>query len=193
MATAIESQLAPVAAQVQLSSPLGRFLQKLAQSLFGGGAASPQFLVAQRIDSDQTLVGVNSKIIMNGVGASRGIDYDEVNGLATLTPGKTYLLFAQGNMHTFSDAATGELDVQFVDDNNAPLASNNLDCMKGVWIPSTSNGGASGSNGLSMIHTVPLDATQQERTVKLRVQSGSGTATVPSGSFIWTIQEIPGS
>jgi hypothetical protein len=192
MATAIETRLAPVATQLQLSSPLGRFLQYMAKSLFGSGAASPQFLVAQRVNTDQTLVGVNTKLVLNGLGASRGIDYDAVNGLATLTPGKTYRLTMIGEMHTFSDATTGEIDVQFVDDNDAPLASNSLDSMKGVWVPSTSTSGSSGSNGLTMVHTVPLGASQQESTVKLRCMSGSGTATLPAGRCVWTIEEVPG-
>ncbi len=191
MATAIE-MLKAVASEIQLSSAFGRWMQKVSV-LLDAGVSAPQYLIAKRGGgSAQTLVGLNTTIVPNILGESRGIPYDETQGLATLTPGKTYRLTGRIGTTTFSDATGGRLAVRWVDGNNNALSSPTMDSPEASCVPDTGTGVEGENPCVEMIWTVPLTASVVERIVKLRVTSATGTATIPSGLATMVIQEIPG-
>lgn len=191
MATAIE-MLKMVASEIQLSSAFGRWMQKVS-TLLDAGVSAPQYLIAKRGGGlAQNNVGLNTTIVPNILGESRGIPYDETQGLATLTPGKTYRLTGRLGATTFSDATGGRLAVRWVDGNNAALTSVTMDSPEASLVPDTGTGVEAENPCVEMIWTVPADADAVSRIVKLRVTSATGTATIPSGLATIVIQEIPG-
>ncbi len=134
MATAIEDLFKNIASQVQLSSPLGKLLERLARGV-GVLASIPSSLVESAVLPDygwvkrggSTQVGVqaNTNIEFNSEGPQRGIEW--VIDRWHLRFGKTYLLRAIGKFTDFTDATNGLIDLKFVDDQNNPLTDATAD------------------------------------------------------------------
>lgn len=187
MATAIE-YLKAAASQLQLSSPLGRWAQKVS-TLLDAGVAAPQFSFAKSVGTQST-IGSGTNLSLQGVGESRGINYNGTSWI--LTPGKTYRLTMLGRFVNFSDAANGELRIKWVDDSGTPLLSL-VDSGEGVFNPMGFTGQANSSSaGTEMVYKVPAAGGVQS-VVKLRCTASTGTADMASGDVTVMVQEIPGS
>ncbi len=175
--------LKSVGSQIQLASPLGRFLQKVVEALVESGAAG--LVGAQYLQvgaSANTLVTLNTDIVLDTILSQQGIPYDPLTGIATLTAGLTYSLRAAGSMANFVGGAPPFFDATWVDaQSNAPLEP-----LLGTWIPVTDVNVEAPSNAVEVIYKPA--ATQQ---VKLRVLSGGGgTASAVQGHFWGVIQQI---
>lgn len=193
MASAIE-YLKAAKAQLQLSSPVGRWAENVSRvmdSLVNGGAQQPQFLFAKQITA-QPGAGAGTNLVLDGEGLSRDIAYNPATGTATLTPGKTYLLRAHGGADTFSNGTGGSIQVQFVDDSNAVIQSSGVDCPKANLVPDTGTGNVASAPSVEMTYSVPVNATPTQRSVKLRITSANGTCNLPSNSWTLIVQEIAG-
>jgi hypothetical protein len=185
MATAIEV-LKAAAAQIQLSSPLGRWAQKVS-ALLDSGVAVPDYGMAKLV-TPQAIVGTTN-LILDAQGLTRGISYTPATGTWLLDAGKTYLLRGHGYADTFS-AVNASLKIQWVDDNNVPLTSGGPDCPPAQLYPMTGTGANSTEPTTEIIYRPPN--TVVGRSVKLRVTALVGTANIPASGFTAVIQEIPG-
>lgn len=187
MSTNLLSLLKTAGSQLQLSSPLGKFLQKIAQSLVSSGVSAPQYGFA-KISTPQAINGTTN-LLLDSQGLTRGIGYSTATGTWTLTPGKTYVLRGHGYADTFS-AVNASLKIQWVDDNNNPLTSGGPDCPPAQLYPMTGTGANSTEPVTEIVYTAP--DTVAGRSVKLRVTALVGTANIPASGFTAIIQEIPG-
>lgn len=185
MASAIEV-LKVVSSQAQLSSPFGRWAQKVSK-LLDSGVAVPDYGMA-KLATPQAIVGF-ANLILDAPGLIRNIPYNPATGTWLLNPLKTYLLRGHGFADTFS-AATAFLRIQWVNDSNVALQSGNIDCPPAFLYPATSTSPNSSDSVTEIIYKTPIAV--QERSVKLRVTNLSGTSNIPASGFTAIVQEIPG-
>lgn len=193
MATAIEV-LKAATSQLQLSSPLGRWAQKVSQLLSSSGVFAPDFMFVKRV-GDQGQIGVGDAIHFNAVVDSQGgLTVDGGTGVITLNANKTYLLRSEGALSSFSDSAAGELDFQWTDASGVTLQGATGDSPKSMMVPTTHTGGGGGSPlaGNSVIEMVyRTGSTLASRQVKVTDASGTGTANPLGGKWWAMVQEIP--
>ena len=177
-----------LAGEKSLHGSFGRWIQAVSRAL-DDGAATPDYGIVKKGPALAT-VGVNDTLPLEVEGPMRGVTYQGYSWI--LTPGKTYLLQADGWFNNFSNPATGLLDVAWVDDNNTYLQAPTMDSPSARFRPVTSTDpNSSGGGGLSMIYTVPSGDVNL-RIAKLRVMGAAGTADMLSGSWTSTVLEIPG-
>jgi hypothetical protein len=179
----VAASVAPLAASV---SSLAASVASLAAS--GSAAlAATQYMQATQVGGN-ALVQLNTDLVLNTLAISRGIPYNPVTGIATLTAGRTYSLRASGTLVTFAGAgASAFFDITWVDAvSNAPLDANAV----GTWMPV-----ADAINGSA--NEAPSDAVEvlyqpaSNQTVKLRsTASGGGTAQALAGHFWSAITQI---
>lgn len=178
-----------LAGEKSLHGTFGKWIQVVSSAIDAGlGGLIPDYGIAKKGPVTAT-VGINNNLALDVSGPIRGVSY---NGASwTLTPGKTYLLQADGWFDNFSDGAAGLIDVAWVDDNNTRLQSLTMDSPTARFRPATcTDPDSSGAGSLSMIYTAPVAPAL--RTVKLRVLQATGTADMLSGSWTSTVLEIPG-
>ncbi len=185
MATAIEDQLKSIGGQVQLTSPLGRFLQSLVQSVaavIAGGGLAPQFYEAKNTVPQN--IGGQTNFHFDTATAARGISQPD-NESFQLTVGKTYHLIFHGNADGFSGVGDS-IEFRWVDNNlvNIPQA----DSIKGVMRPGNSSAASSTDGYADCIYTVPPGGD----VVHVRVTNVVGSCVISSGAVQVSIIEIPG-
>lgn len=181
------------ASQVPASTPLGLWMlevQKLVGQLFSGGASAPQYMNAKN-QAAQVIAASATNVKFDTVIASRGITILGGDEVFQLTQGKTYLLSARGRATGFATAATGRIQVRWVDENDANLPTSGPDAVPGEWIPPTNTTADSDDPVADLIYVVP--STVAGSRVKLRVTDAAGlAATIPSNGVQAYIVEIPG-
>ena len=202
----IRDALKAASSQLQLTSPVGNWAQKVSEVIdqvdlllialgvtpVGGGGGSGggasldlDILETKRAGLDQTLLTTGSDVILNNTIFIRGsATYNFNTGVYTLIPGKVYELDAGGAVGTFSDAAAGFLAIDWVDANtNVPLFGN----ITGIYKPSTQTN-ASSNGGRTRAVFIPSSTTDAQ--VKLRVTNATGTASIPADFFGAVVKQL---
>lgn len=186
--SALKDALKGVGSEIQLSGPLGFFLQKLVKlvdTLLNAGAlglAGAEFLEVGQ-SGGNALVQLNTDLVLNTITIAQGIPYDPSTGVATLTAGRTYSLRAAGSMVSFIGGAPPFFDVTWVDAvSNAPLNS----LAVGTWVPVSDVSNEAPSDSVEVLYQ-----PSGNQTVKLRCTAGGGgTAQAVAGHFWGVIQQI---
>jgi hypothetical protein len=140
------------------------------------GVVNPAYIVVGLVNSVYTLAASQS-IILDTVlsNTNSQVSYNTSSGVFTLTSGVTYDMSFTPSFITFSNTASGYLCYQWVDaTTNTPLDSTGTGI--GTGLPSTESGGQVDNLTAGVIYT-----SSTNQTVKLRVTSASGTATLRGG------------
>lgn len=171
------------------SDTLGRWRRAVSQVV--DGLQQPAFGYAKRITSDQTITS-GQNVLFNVGNVQGNILFDVASGSFFLETGKLYLLSTGGRLVNFTDAATGALDLKFVDDNNNVLTwpPGTADCPALTITPQT--GTPAESTGAMLQFPYEPGAVMQTRTVKVRctASQGAGSADVPANRFWFSVLEI---
>lgn len=195
MATAVE-ELKAAAGSASLHSPLGKWrmlVSQLVDAINPFGAGAPDYAWVKRANGDQVGVSSGTNINFNVVGSSRGVLPLFGGGVSiVLNQGKRYRLTVFGRFKNYSDATGGNIILKFVDDTNTPLQDGGADSPSGSFRPTTNTVAEQSSAGLEMIFSVPQNATDAQRSVKVRCTGSTGSADVSQGEMTWVVQEIPG-
>lgn len=170
-----------------LRNAIGKWRQAVSEAL--DASASPQYAFGLGV-SAQGAVGVNTDLEFEGVGLVNGIPRTVGNPDAwALTPGNVYMLRGIGFFDTFSDAATGVLNVEWVDSANNPLIAGAIAGPNAKFTPATGTDARSTSGALEFLYLCPVTPALTE--VKLRVTSATGTANKPAEAWSVSIVQIP--
>jgi hypothetical protein len=143
------------------------------------------YLQAGRFTTTQPGVGVDTDLVFNSVTAQSGtsqISLNTTTGVLSLKGGVTYNLTASPSFQIFSNTTTGFLVYQWVDaTTNTPL----IDGISGAATPATLTNADSNQQLVSLVYT---PSTNQ--TVKVRVTSASGTASLRTNFTYITVTQI---
>jgi hypothetical protein len=139
------------------------------------GVASPDYINAGRITSDQTSMGVGNDIIFNSSVVSSGISLNTSTGVFTLTANKTYKLFAELSFSNFSDLANGYIIYDWVDaTTNTRLDTSGVSAGVGEHINRNTN--EFNATSTTLIYTPTTN-----QTIKVRIVEAAGTVIVRQG------------
>ncbi len=185
--TVINDALQGIGGQVQLSSPLGRLLQKLAEAINQQASHPPQSVpgtygqTAMSSAGAGQLLGPGTDVVFDSPGEG-DIPYDNTNGIFTLAPLTAYRLTAHFSLGTYS-GETINVVIEWVDaDSNAPISDDH-----GTLL-------TPGTNTLSInaqeTADVIMPAAGVVRRVKCRVTAAAGTATALPGACNAIVQAL---
>lgn len=177
------SYLKSAAAKVQLSGPLGRWMQAVSDA--ADVVANPSYIEVRRATSNQSVNFSNADdIILNDVVVDGGIVYDPVGGVFTLDKGLYELAF-YGTWVNFGTPNVTAATVEWVD---APTGTVPLAAGCGTWAVSST----STLNNAGQPVTRVLYLASAGDTVKLKatVTGGGGTADLQRGSSYAIVRKL---
>lgn len=174
------------------SDTLARWRRAVSLALdSGAAAAAPQYAYGKGIAA-QAFVGVNTDLEFEGVGLVNGIPRSAGDPDAwLLTPGNLYLLRGVGYFDTFSDPATGAIEIQWVDDAANPLQGGTVDCPTARFVPVSGTAAASPAAAVEILYLCPTPFDPVTSVVKLRCTGATGTATKPASTWSAMLLQIP--
>lgn len=166
-------------------SRLGRWRQKVSIALDTIGASrNPDGIEASK-NSVQNGVTTGTDVVLEDLRFNSGdVAYDTSTGIVSLVPGRTYRLSASLYCINFSDAANGEIIVNWVDANTNVILSA---CTPGVFHPMTYS---FGPNSQKPVIDAIFRANLFTNRVKLRVSTsvGGGTVSVSTASGLYVTE-----